>query len=365
MQCPKCSATARVGAKFCEECGTALPRACPACGMWVGPQARFCGDCGTALANAPAAPELVKVAGPIPASPTPMKADAKAERRQLTIMFCDMVGSSALSARLDPEEQREVVAAFQAACADEIKRFEGMVAQYLGDGVLAYFGYPAAHEDDAERAVRAGLALLHAVPNLKPATGVTIQVRIGVATGVVVVGDLVRGGVTQENAAIGETTNLAARLQALAEPDSLVVAPDTHRLVGGLFEYRELGQQTLKGFAAPVHVRQVLRASAIENRFETRRPAGVAGMLGRDEELAAILRRWEEAKSARGRVVVITGEPGIGKSRLTRAVEERLAGDDHFALTYHCSPYHQNSALHPFIGQLTRGAGIEVADAAE
>ena len=244
-------------------------------------------------------------------------------------MFCDMVGSSALSTRLDPEEQREVVGAFQSCCATEIKRLGGMVAQYLGDGVLAYFGYPAAHEDDAERAVRAGLAILDAVGTLKPAAGVTLQARIGIASGVVVVGDLVREGVTQENAAIGETTNLAARLQSLAEPNTLVICPETHRLVGVLFEYRDLGQHALKGFARPVHVRQVTGASKVENRFEARRADVASPLLGRDEELELLLRRWEQAKRGEGRVVLLTGEAGIGKSRLTRALQERLAGEPH------------------------------------
>jgi class 3 adenylate cyclase len=235
-------------------------------------------------------------------------------------MFCDMVGSSSLSTRLDPEEQREVVGAFQAYCAGEVKRLGGMVAQYLGDGVLAYFGYPAAHEDDAERAVRAGLSILAGVGDLRSAPGVTLQARIGVATGLVVVGDLVREGVTQEKAAVGETTNLAARLQSQAEPNTLLICPETHQLVGALFDYHDLGRQTLKGFAHPVHVRQVVGASRVENRFEARRAALTTPLLGRDEELDLLARRWQQAKAGEGRVVLITGEPGIGKSRLTRAL---------------------------------------------
>jgi class 3 adenylate cyclase/predicted ATPase len=286
-----------------------------------------------------------------------------AERRQLTIMFCDMVGSSSLSTRLDPEEQREVVGAFQAYCAGEVKRLGGMVAQYLGDGVLAYFGYPAAHEDDAERAVRAGLSILAGVGDLRSAPGVTLQARIGVATGLVVVGDLVREGVTQEKAAVGETTNLAARLQSLAEPNTLLICPETHRLVGALFDYRDLGRQTLKGFANPMHVRLVTGASRVENRFEARRADLAAPLLGRDEELDLLARRWQQAKAGEGRVVLIAGEPGIGKSRLTRALLERLQAEPHTRLQYHCSPYHQDSALYPIISQLLRAAGIEQEDA--
>jgi predicted ATPase/class 3 adenylate cyclase len=279
-------------------------------------------------------------------------------------MFCDMVGSSTLSARLDPEEQRDVVSAFQSCCAAEIKNLGGMVAQYLGDGVLAYFGYPAAHEDDAERAVRAGLAILDVVGTLKPVPGVTLQARIGVASGVVVVGDLVREGVTQENAAIGETTNQAARLQSLAEPNTIVISPETHRLIGALFVYRDLGHRSLKGFAEPVHVRQVLRASNLESRFEARQQT-TSPLLGREEDLDLLVRRWQQAKIGEGRVVLITGEPGIGKSRLTRALLERLQAEPQTRLQFHCSPHHQGSALHPVISQLVRAAGIGHDDSAE
>jgi class 3 adenylate cyclase/tetratricopeptide (TPR) repeat protein len=281
-------------------------------------------------------------------------------------MFCDMVGSSALSTRLDPEEQRDVVSTFQSCCAAEIKRLGGMVAQYLGDGVLAYFGYPAAHEDDAERAVRAGLAILGAVNSAATSVrGVRLEARIGIATGIVVVGDLVREGAMQENAAIGETTNLAARLQTMAEPGTLLICPETHRLLGVLFDYHDLGRHDLKGFVRPVHVHQVTGASKVENRFEARHPSGASPILGREEELELLLRRWEQAKRGRGRVALLIGEPGIGKSRLTRAADEQLASEQHIALWYHCSPYHQDSALYPIIGQLMRAASIEHDDEAD
>ena len=223
-------------------------------------------------------------------------AGAAAERRQLTIMFCDMVGSSALSTRLDPEEQGDVIASFHTCCANEIKALGGMVAQYLGDGVLAYFGYPTAHENDAERAILAGLAIVKAVAALKTVAVDALQTRIAIGTGVVVVGDLMREGVTQENAAIGETTNLVARLQAIAEPNSLVISPVTHRLVGALFDYRDLGRHTLKGFSDPVHVRQVLGRSKVESRFEAQHQSGTSPLFGREEELDLLLRRWEEAR---------------------------------------------------------------------
>ena len=365
MQCPGCNAAVRDGAKFCGKCGAALPRGCAACGHINASDDRFCSECGAGLV-----PKGAQPAPPVQASAAPRRAakphePAPAERRQITVLFSDMVGSSALSTRLDPEEQREVVGAFQTACAGAIKDLDGMVAQYLGDGVLAYFGYPKAHEDDAERAVRAGLVLIEAVSALRPAPNVVLQARIGIATGLVVVGDLVREGVTQENAAIGETTNLAARLQTLAEPNTILIAPQTHRSIGGMFDYRDLGLQTLKGFGEPIHVHQVLRASEIENRFEARHQSGTSPLLGRDEDFELLLRRWQLAKSGEGRVVFLSGEAGIGKSRLTRALQERLAVEPHTRMIYHCSPYHRDSALHPIVGQLVRAADFAPDDGME
>ena len=355
MQCPSCSAQVPDDSNFCEECGTALPRPCSACGHTNSAKAKFCAKCGSSLTSGASSPAEPTVASS--ASPTPTA--SLAERRQLTIMFCDMVGSSALSTQLDPEEQGSVIAAFHTCCANEITSLGGMVAQYLGDGVLAYFGYPTAHENDAERAILAGLAILKAVPTLNPAADVVVQTRIAIGSGVVVVGDLVRQGVTQENAAIGETTYLVAHLQALAEPNTIVISPVTHRLVGALFEYRDLGRHTLKGFSEPVHVRQVLGSSKVESRFEAHHPAGTSPLLGRDEELALLLQWWEQAKGGEGRVVLLTGEPGIGKSRIANALRDRLSSDPHTPLSYFCSPLHQGSALYPLISQLTRAAGIE------
>lgn len=356
MQCPGCSVGVAEGRKFCGKCGTALPCPCPRCGQAVPYEDSFCSQCGASV-----------VAGGItPATHRPAPATGPAvERRQLTIMFCDMVGSSALSTRLDPEEQGDVIAAFHACCGNEIKSLGGMVAQYLGDGLLAYFGYPTAHENDAERAILAGLGILKAVASLKPAADVVVQTRIAIGSGVVVVGDLVRQSVTQENAAIGETTNLVARLQAIAEPDSIVISPITHRLAGALFDYRDLGRHSLKGFSKPVHVHQVLRVSKVESRFEAQHQSGTSPLLGREEELDLLSRRWEEARRGEGRVVLLTGEPGIGKSRIVRALRDRMTSDPHTALSYFCSPHHQGSALYPSIIQLTRAAGIERDDSAE
>ena len=298
-----------------------------------------------------------------PASPeiTPTAPRTDAERRQLTIMFCDLVGSTALSTRFDPEDMQEIVAAYHRCCADLIVKAGGFFARYMGDGVLVYFGYPQAHEHDAERAVRAGLALVEAVPKLTTAAGVPLQVRVGIATGLVVVGDLVGAGAAQEHEVVGETPNLAARLQALAEPGTVVISSSTHGLTGGLFDYRDLGTVALKGFAETVRAWQALGASAAESRFEALR-ASTTPLVGRGEEIDLLLRRWEQAKGGDGSVIVISGEPGIGKSRLAETVLERLSDDPHVRLRRFCSPHHQDSALFPTISQLGRAAGFRRDD---
>ena len=286
---------------------------------------------------------------------------AEAERRQLTVMFCDLVGSTALSAALDPEDLREVIAAYHRAATDVVRSFDGFVAKYMGDGVLVYFGYPRAHEDDAERAVRAGLGIIDAIRRLD-VKFVKLQARVGIATGLVVVGDLIGEGSAQEQSVVGETPNLAARLQALAEPDAVVIAAGTRRLVGDLFEYRDLGAIEVKGITAPVPAWQVLCPSVVESRFEALRGSALSRLIGRDEEIELLLRRWERAKAGDGQVVLISGEPGIGKSRLSAALAERLHGEPHLRLRYFCSPYHQDSALYPFIDQLGRAAGFAPDD---
>src|SRR5262249_48945228 len=235
-----------------------------------------------------------------------------------------------------------------------VRRFEGFVAQYLGDGVLAYFGYPQAHEDDAERAVRAGLELIVAVRALK--MRVSLQTRIGIATGLVVVGDLMDSGNAPERGIVGETPNLAARLQGIAEPNMVVIAESTRKLLGNLFELAELGVRELKGIAGPVRAWAALRASAVESRFEALRATGLTALVGREEENELLLRRWSKAKTGEGQVVLISGEPGIGKSRIAAALEERLCAEPHLRLRYFCSPYHQDSALFPFVDQLGREA---------
>jgi class 3 adenylate cyclase/tetratricopeptide (TPR) repeat protein len=288
-----------------------------------------------------------------------------AERRQLTVLFCDLVGSTELAARLDPEDLCEIMSAYHRATAAVVERFGSHVARFLGDGALAYFGWPRAHEDDAERAVRAGLELVGAVARLQPHLEVRLQARVGIATGQVVVGDLVREGAARDEAVVGDTPNLAARLQARAEPGSVVISQATRRLVGGLFELTDLGPQPLKGFAEPLAVWQVSGASRAEDRFEAGHTAGLTPLVGRDEELALLLRRWQQAKDGEGQVVLLSGEPGIGKSRLVREMRERLAAKRHLRVTHQCSPYYQTSPLHPMIAQLERAAGFERDDPPE
>jgi class 3 adenylate cyclase/predicted ATPase len=289
---------------------------------------------------------------------------ASAERRQLTVMFSDLVGSTALSARLDPEDLRGIIGAYHHCCTELIERNGGFIAQYMGDGVLVYFGYPRALEDDAERAVRAGLDLVEAVPKLATHAGSALQVRVGIATGLVVVGDLIGAGVAQEQAVVGETPNLASRLQALAEPGAVVIEANTRQLTGGLFEYRDLGTVALKGFTENVPAWQVLGAGSAESRFEALRVTTTT-LVGRDEEIELLLRRWEQAKRGDGAVVLISGEPGIGKSRIAQDTVARLSSEPHTRLRYFCSPHHQDSALYPGISQLERAAGFGREDTDE
>src|SRR5215469_16532904 len=288
-------------------------------------------------------------------SAAPVRADP--ERRQMTVMLCDLAGSTSLSARLDPEDYREVITAYHRAVADVVSGLDGFVAKYMGDGVLVYFGYPQAHEDDAERAVRAGLGVVDAVRRLD-VKSVELQARVGIATGLVVVGDLFGEISGHEQSVVGETPNLAARLQALAEPDAVIIAASTRRLVGELFEYRDLGDVEVKGIAEPVTAWRILRPSVVASRFEALRGSSLTPLVGRDEEVEVLLRRWERAQTGDGRVVLISGEPGIGKSRLTVALCERIEPEPHTRWRYFCSVHHQDSALYPFIAQLEQAAGL-------
>jgi class 3 adenylate cyclase/predicted ATPase len=304
---------------------------------------------------------------PTPLSDAPPATDKAAqdtaERRQVTVMFSDLVGSTALSARMDPEDLREVISAYQKCVAEAVRRFGGFVAKYMGDGVLIYFGYPQAHEDDAERAVRAGLELIAAVTALK--SPVPLQTRVGIATGLVVVGDLIGSGEAQERGIVGDTPNLAARLQGIAEPNMVVIAEATRRLLGNLFELEDLGTKDLKGIAGLARAWAALRASSVEGRFEALHTTGLTALVGREEEFELLLRRWSRAKRGEGQVVLLSGEPGIGKSRLTVALLEHVSGEPHTRLRYFCSPQQTGSALYPIIGQMERAAGFAHDESAQ
>jgi class 3 adenylate cyclase/tetratricopeptide (TPR) repeat protein len=322
-----------------------------------------------ALRGGPAA--AADVSAPEPA------AGSAAERRQLTVMFCDLVGSTALAARLDPEELREVIGAYHRGVAEVVRRFDGFVAKYMGDGVLIYFGYPRAHEDDAERAVRAGLDIVAAVGRADapviPGTpalggrlsGDRLQVRIGIATGLVVVGDLIGEGASQEQAVVGQTPNLAARLQALAEPGSVVIAAATRRLLGDLFRLQALGRHEVKGLAEPVEAWAVEGVSASEGRFEAVRSGRLTGFVGREHELGLLMERWNLAQDGEGQVVLLSGEPGIGKSRILSELRGRLEVQNATSLRLHCSPYFVNSAFYPIIDNFERALRLARDDTAE
>ncbi|HXW31262.1 MAG TPA: adenylate/guanylate cyclase domain-containing protein, partial [Xanthobacteraceae bacterium] len=298
----------------------------------------------------------VNTAPVVPAVSLDLKAHDAAERRQVTVMFSDLVGSTALAARMDPEDLREVISAYQRCVAETVRRFDGFVAKYMGDGALVYFGYPQAHEDDAERAVRAGLELIRAVTAL--GAPVSLQTRVGIATGLVVVGDLIGAGAAQEQAIVGETPNLAARLQGIAQPNSVVIAEVTRRLLGNLFELEPLGLQGLKGVDGPVPAWAALRPRSVESRFEALHTTNLITLVGREEESELLARRWTRAKAGEGQVVLLAGEAGIGKSRLTAALLEHIAREPHTRLRYFCSPQHTDSALYPIIGQMERAAGF-------
>ena len=282
----------------------------------------------------------------------------KAERRQLTVVFCDLVESTALSARLDPEDMREVLRAYQDACSRVIARYDGYVAKFMGDGIYAYFGFPRAHEDDAERAINAGLEIVDVVTGL----GHDLRARVGIATGTVAVGDIVGEGASEEAAVVGDAPNLAGRLQTIAVPGSVVVDPATYALVGGLFDWTDLGEHNLKGLEEPVRIWSALGARRPDSRFEATRGDSVAELIGREEELEILERRWKRTVAGHGQVVLISGEPGIGKSRLVHALGDVIADESHRVVRLQCSPYHTNSAMHPIAEHIEHIIGLSPGD---
>jgi predicted ATPase/class 3 adenylate cyclase len=325
---------------------------CASCGFANPLEFRFCGGCGASLDRQAGRPASERVA---PERPQP-------ERRQLTVLFCDLVGSSTLASRLDPEELRDLIRSYQAACTSVIRRFDGTVSRYMGDGILALFGYPFAHEDDGERAVRSGLDIVSAMAALlgphRAEGAERLAVRVGIATGLVVAGDLIGEGASEEEAIVGETPNLAARLQGVTSPNSVVIAASTRSLIGERFECVDLGTHTLRGFADPVRAWQVLAPRPATSRFEAAQPTRVAPLVDREDELNWLLRLWQEAQDRHGRAVLLAGEAGIGKSRLVEALREQIAGKPHAAVFCQCSPHYANTALHPLIEHIERAVGI-------
>ena len=342
MHCTNCAAEVSEQRKFCRHCGAAVARRCLACGAANPALNKFCGGCGTKLrVDSPAVVPTAPDSRPI-------------ERRQLTVLFCDLVGSTALSARLDPEDFGAIIAGYRRCITETIGCFDGFVARHHGDGAVVYFGYPHAHEDDAERAVQASLALVQAVAALP--TKEKLSARVGVATGVALVGDMSDSAISEEHGILGDTPNLAARLQSLAQPGAVIISDRTKTIAGRQFEYLDLGKVEIQGFAKPVAAWQVAGKTAVTSRSHALQGSDLLPLIGRDEEIELLLRRWERAKSGEGQVVLLSGEAGIGKSRLTVALLEQLAREPHIRLRCFCSPQHTDSMLYPVIGEMLRAA---------
>jgi class 3 adenylate cyclase/predicted ATPase len=366
MKCPNCNRTNRVGRAFCAQCGAPLSAACGACGFVNEPEDRFCGGCGVELAAGTAKNKVTETGPPRPSAPVssaPRALHDEAERRPLTIVFTDLVGSTEMSLRLDAEDLREIIRGYQTSCARVIERFGGFVARYMGDGIMSYFGYPHAHEDDAERAIRAALEIVETVraldADIGAEKGVRLEVRAGLASGLVVVGDLIGEGASEERAVVGDTPNLAARMQGLAKPNSVVVDPAAYRLAGDAFKTEDLGLKEVKGSPQPIRVWQILAPHDPQSRFDTALKARLSPLVGRIDELNQLRELWKRASAGQGQVVLLSGEAGIGKTRLARTAYARIADEETIRVRYQCSPLYTNSALYPFIEQIEFAAGID------
>ncbi|ETX05966.1 MAG: hypothetical protein ETSY2_19920, partial [Candidatus Entotheonella gemina] len=302
-------------------------------------------------------------------TPTPVEPHTSdAERRQLTVMFCDLVGSTSLSGELDPEDLRDVIRSYQSACTEVIQGYDGHIAQHLGDGLLVYFGYPQAHEDDPQRAVHTGLGLVESLKNLNARLetdrGIQLSIRVGIHTGLVVIGEIGSGS-RLEQLALGETPNIAARVEGIAEPNTVAISADTYRLVEGYFDCEVTGEYNLKGVAQPVTAYRVRQQSGKQNRLDVTASRGLTPLAGRESELSLLLDRWEQAKSGQGQVVLLSGEAGIGKSRLIRTLRDRVSTEPHNRLECRCSPYFQNTTLYPLNDLTERTCGFDQQDTNE
>src|SRR5215469_11035671 len=348
MRCSKCGRDNRAGRKFCTSCGTPLAAACPNCGAPIQPDESFCGECGTALGDA---------APPADAADTaPIVASADGERRHLTVLFCDLVGSTEIAARLDPEEWRETVAAYHRAAAEAVTHYGGHVAKYLGDGVMALFGYPEAHDNDAERAVRAGLTIVEAVGQLR--APVKLTARVGIDSGPVVVGT----GAGKEADVFGDAPNIAARVQAVAEPATVMITEATQRLVSGLFVIEDCGLRPLKGVERPLLLYQVMRSGGIRGRLHAAAATrGLTPFVGREGELRLLMNRWEGVLDGEGQVVLVVGEPGIGKSRLVRQFHKQIAETPFTWVGVSTAPFFQNVPFYP-IAEMLRAMLARMGD---
>ncbi len=362
MECSACGAQNPEGKRFCADCGSVLVDLCPRCASVNPPGKKFCGECGTGLGGARTQPAAGSSPGTKSIGAAGRTSAPNAERRQLSVMFCDLVGSTALSGRLDPEDLQQLIRSYHDAVVAAVAPYAGHIAQFLGDGVLAYFGYPQAHEDDAARAVRAGLDIMKVLETQRFHGDIQLHARIGIATGRVVIGEIGAGTPAAERSASGETPNLAARLQALAAPGEIVLSQTTKQLLDASFELSPLGPLTLKGFDAPVYAWRVLDERSLASRFEARHDKAPSVLVGRNSELALLLERWAQACEGEGQVVVLSGEAGIGKSRIGQALRERLADEEHASVVLQCSPYFSGSALYPVVQHLRLAAGITKSD---
>jgi class 3 adenylate cyclase len=344
MRCSNCGGENPADKKFCEDCGAPLENRCPKCGAGTTAGKRFCGACGAPLdTTAPAAAE-------------PRYGGLTGERRHLTVLFCDLVGSTEIASRLDPEEWRETIASYHAAASETISRFGGHVAKYLGDGIMAYFGWPAAHDNDAERAARAGLAMLAEIGRLNEQPSRSkLSARVGIDSGTVVVGS----GAGQDAEVFGDVPNIAARVQSAAEPDTVLVTASAHRLISGLFIVENVGARDLKGVPAPIELFRLIRPTGVRGGIGTAR--GLTPFVGREEEFATLLRRWERTREGEGQMVLVVGEAGIGKSRLVAEFHERIRETPHIWMESAGEQLFENTPFHAISEMLSQWLELQGA----